>query len=133
MTWDTVGIILGDNPAGRFCIKRLSSNEFFQISQFFGGNDIRQKGEIQTFGLQWVHQVPPLVIRPDLPIRKFLRRVRGLLTVMFLKRVCKSIFFQSNKCTGCKGKDGTEVANSLMVFNLLKIIDPFQDKKHLRA
>ena len=45
----------------------------------------------------------------------------------------ESIFFQSNKFTACKVKDEKEVANSLMAFNLLKIIRPFQGKKNLRT
>ena len=65
----------------------------------------------------------------DLPIKKTLRRVLGLLTVMILKRVSQSIFFQSNKFTGRKVNDEEEVANYLIVFNLLKIINPFQGKK----
>ena len=65
----------------------------------------------------------------DLPIKKTLRRVLGLLTVMILKRVSQSIFFQSNKFTGRKVNDEEEVANYLIVFNLLKIIHPFQGKK----
>ena len=58
-------------------------------------------------------------------------RVLGLFAVMILKRMSESIFFQSNKSTACKVKDEKEVANSLMVFNLLKIIHPFQGKKHI--
>ena len=46
---------------------------------------------------------PPLVGHPDLPIKKTLRRV--LDTVMILKRVNESIFFQINKFTACKFKD----------------------------
>ena len=65
----------------------------------------------------------------DLSIKKNLRRVLGLLTVMILKRVSQSIFFQSNKFTGRKVNDEEEVANYLIVFNLLKIICPFQGKK----
>ena len=74
---------------------------------------------------------PPLVRHPDLPIRKTLKRVLDSLTVMILKRVSESIFFQINKFTACKFTK--EVANSLMAFNLLKIIHPFQGKKHLRT
>ena len=55
------------------------------------------------------------------------------ITVMILKRVSESIFFQINKFTACKVKDQKEVENSLMAFNLLKIIYPFQGKKHLRT
>ena len=71
-------------------------------------------------------QFPRLVGYPDLPMRKTLRVV-GLLTVM--------IFFQSKKFTACKIKDEKEetIFYFLMVFNLLKIIHPFESKKHLRT
>ena len=76
---------------------------------------------------------PPLVGHPDLPIRKIMRRVLDLLTVMILKRVSESIFFPINKFTACKFKDKKEVVNSLMAFILLKITHPFQGNKHLRT
>ena len=60
------------------------------------------------------------------PIRKTLRIVLVLLTVVALKIVSESIYFQSNIFIGWKVKDGKEVAQSLMVLNLLKIIHPFQ-------
>ena len=43
------------------------------------------------------------------------------------------IFFQSNIFTACKVRDVKEVAKFLMVFNLRKIIHPFQNKKYLRT
>ena len=69
-------------------------------------------------------QFPLLVGYPDLPMRKTLRVV-GLLTAM--------IFFQS-KFTACKIKDEKEktIFYFLMVFNLLKIIHPFESKNHLK-
>lgn len=69
----------------------------------------------------------------DLHIRKTLGNVLGLLNVIILKRVSETVFFQSNRFTAGKVKDGKEVANSLMVFDLLKIIHPFQGKNHLRT
>ena len=75
----------------------------------------------------------PLVRHPDPPITKTLRRVLGPLTVMILKRMSESVYFQSNKFTACKIKDEKDVANSFMTFNLPKIIHPFQVKKHLRT
>ena len=78
-------------------------------------------------------QFRPLVRHSDLPIRKSLRRVFGLLIAMILTRVSESVFFQTNKFTACKIKDGKEAANSLMVFHLLNNIHPFQGKKHLRT
>ena len=67
-------------------------------------------------------QFPRLVGYPDLPMRKTLRVV-GLLTVM--------IFFQSKKFTACKIKDEKEetIFYFLMLFNLLKIIHPFESKE----
>ena len=56
-----------------------------------------------------------------------------LLTVMILKRLSEIIFFPRTKFRACKVKDGKEMANSLMKFNLLKIIHQFQGKKHLRT
>ena len=79
------------------------------------------------------HQFPPLVGHLDLPITKTLARVLSLPTVMILKRSNESIFFQSNKFTACMVKDEKQVANTLMAFNILKILHPFQCKKHLRT
>ena len=63
---------------------------------------------------------------PDLPMRKTLMVV-GLLAVM--------IFFQSKKFTACKVKDEKEetIFYFLIVFNLLKIIHPFESKNHLKT
>ena len=97
-------------------------------TQFFIGGDIQQKMRVQTFWLAGrPSKVPTLVGYPDLPIRKTLRRVLDSLTIMILKRVSESIFFQINKFTACKFTK--EVANSLLAFNLLKIIHPFQGKE----
>ena len=70
---------------------------------------------------------------PDLPIKKTLRRVLDLLTVMIFKRVSESIIFQINIFRACKFKDEGQVANSSTAFNLLKIIHPFEGKKHLKT
>ena len=67
------------------------------------------------------------------PSRKTLRRVIGLLTVMFLQRESESIFFQSRKFTECNIKDRNEVKSYLMVFDLLKITHGFYGKKQLRT
>ena len=75
--------------------------------------------------LKAIRDLYPFVGHPDLTIKKTLRRVLGLLTVMIFKSVIESIFFQSNKFSACKIKDEKEVANCLMLFNLLKIINPF--------
>ena len=71
-------------------------------------------------------QFPRIVGYPDLPMRKILRVV-GLLTVMIL--------FQSKKFTACKIKDekAETIFYFLIVFNLLKIIYPFESQKHLKT
>ena len=71
-------------------------------------------------------QSPRFVGYPDPPMSKTQRMV-GLLAIM--------IFFQSKKFTACKIKDEKEekIFYFLMVFNLLKIIHPFESKKHLRT
>ena len=104
-------------------------------TKVFGRELSSRRGKFQTFGLAWraTLQFLSLVGHLDLPMRKTLRSVLGLLTIMILKRVSDSIFFQSNKFTACKVKDEKVVANSLMTFNLGKIIHSFQSKKHFRT
>ena len=90
--------------------------------------------EGESLNFQTCRQTPPPphfshLVRhpdPDLHIGKALRVV-GLLTVM--------IFFQSKKFTACKIKDEKEetIFYFLIVFNLLKIIQSFESKKHLRT
>ena len=87
------------------------------------------QGDIFWWGIQ---KLFCLVEHPDLLIRKSLRWVLVLLTVMILKIVIESIFFQNTKFIAYTFKDEKEVANSLMAFNLLKIIHPFQGKKHFK-
>ena len=102
---------------------------------FLLGGVSNRKGKFKLFGFQREPppQFCPLVGHPDLSIKKTLAKVLGLLTVMISNRLSESIFFQSNKLLACKIKDENEVANSLMAFNLLKIIHPFQGKKHLKT
>ena len=57
-----------------------------RMTQFFGGDDIQQKRKVQTFWLsERPLKLPLLVGHSDLPIRKTLRRMLDLLTVMILK------------------------------------------------
>ena len=55
--------------------------------------------------------------------------LKAMLTVMILKKENESIFFQNNRLTACNVKDEKDVTNSLMVFNLLKIVHSFRCKK----
>ena len=77
--------------------------------------DIQQNGEVQNFGHEGgAPTVHPLVRNPDPSIRNTLRSVFDLLTVIILKRVReREYFFQSNKFTAFKIKDGKEVAKSM--------------------
>ena len=102
-------------------------------SIFWWGVISNRREKFKRLACRATHKFPPLVGHPDLPIRKTFRRVLDPLTVMILKRVTESVFFQINKFTACKFKDKKEVANSLMAFNLLKIIHSFQGKEYLRT
>ena len=100
----------------------------YEISQYviFLSN---RRGKFKLLDLQGdppAPQFPRLMGYLDLPMKKN-RRLVGLLTVM--------IFFQRKKITACKIKDEKEETffYFLMVFNLLKIIHPFESKKHLRT
>ena len=57
-----------------------------------------------------------------LDIQNKLAKMKQTQPLMILKTVNESIFFQINKFTACKFKDRKDVANSLMTFNLLKVI-----------
>ena len=88
-----------DKFFGKICLKTIRdiffSDMWSAISGGTGwlkvlvGGDVQQKGKVQTFGLAGKppSQFPPLVGHFDLPIKKTLKRVLGLFTVMILKRV----------------------------------------------
>ena len=113
------------------CLKAIRNTFFVPIcgiSQYviFLSN---RRGKFKLLDLQGdppPPQFPRLVGYPDLPMRKTLKVV-GLLTVM--------IFFQSKHFTACKVKDEKveTIFYFLMTFNLLKIIHPFESKKHFRT
>ena len=96
-----------------------------EISQYAISNIYPTEGESLNFYVcreTPPPQFPSLVGHLNLPMRKTLRVV-GLLTVMIL--------FQSIKFTACKTKDEKEeiIFYFFMLFNLLKIIHPFESKK----
>ena len=116
------------HAAGKIFVKtylKAIRDTFFSQYVIFLSN---RRGKLKLLGLQGdpPPHFPRLVGHPDLPMWKTLRVV-GLLTVM--------IFFQSKKFTACKIKDEKDetIFCILMVFNLLKIIHPFEGKKHLRT
>ena len=73
--------------------------------------------------------VLPLFANTDPPIKNTLKSVLGLTSVIILKSVRESIFFQSNTFPACKVEDEKEVAQSLIMFNQRKIFYPFQSIK----
>ena len=121
------------HPAGKSFVKNYlkAIRDFFPICRIskyviFLSN---RRGKFKLLGLQGdppLLQFLYLVGYLDLPMRKTLRVV-CLLTVM--------IFFQRKKIRACKFKDEKEdtIFYFLMVFNLLKIIHPFESEKHLRT
>ena len=102
----------------KICLKAIRN--FFPGLNFLVGGYLTEGESSNFLACRETPIFPPVVGHPDLPIRKTLRRVLDPLTVMILKRVSESIFFQINKFTACKFTK--EMANSLMAFNLLKII-----------
>ena len=91
--------------------------------------------KVQNFGHTVGEPSPvrPLVANPDAPIKNNLRSVLGLITVIILKSMKESFFFQRNTFTACNVRDGKEVTKSLMIFNLCKIIHSLQSKKDLKT
>ena len=91
--------------------------------------------KVQNFGHEWGEPSPvrPLVANPDAPIKNNLRSVLGLITVIILKSAKESILFQRNTFTAYNVRNGKEVAKSLMIFNLCKIIHSLQSKKDLKT
>ena len=105
---------------GKICLKAIRDTFFSKMwsviregtegLNFLVGVTSNRRGKFKLLGLQGESpQFPPLVGQPDLTIRKTLRKVLGLLTVMILKRVNESIYFQSNKFTASEVKDEKEV------------------------
>ena len=97
---------------GKSCLKAIRDTFFCNMWSvirrgperlIFLVGDIKQEKKVQTFGFAGrpppppPPHLPPLVGHPDLPIRKTLRRVLVLLTVMILKRVSESSFFLKAK------------------------------------
>ena len=113
-------------------IQAIRDTFFANISFFWTMHNTKESFKLLRLSPSLLH-FRPKVEHPDLPMRQILRKVLFLLTVIILKGVSESIFFQSDNVTTCKFKDGKEVVNSLMVFNLLNIIHPFKSKIHLRT
>ena len=114
------------------CLKAIRNTFFVPIcgiSQYviFLSN---RRGKFKLLGLQGD---PPPSLVPSLCGASWSLHEENPLKVIGLLIVM--IFFQSQKSTVCKVKDEKEetVFYFLMVFNLLKIIDPFESKKHLRT
>ena len=87
---------------------------------------IQKKSDVQNFGheggeLALVH---PLVANSDLLIKNAMERALSVIDVRNFKKVRQSIFFQSSRFTACKVRDRKLVAQSLMAFNLRKVIHP---------
>ena len=86
--------------AGKICLKAISDTSYVErgtgVLNFLVGDDMKQMGKLQNFGLATKHPSPQfsvLVRHPDLPSRKTLRRVFGLFTVIILKSKSEHIFF----------------------------------------
>ena len=121
----------------KICLKAVRDTLFSNMCSVEGegrltGGNIQQIEKVQTFSLaRGLPEFPPLVWHPNLSIRKIEECLVYLL--QWFEKSEWEHFFQSNKFTAWKVKDEKEVANSLMKFNLLKIIHPLQGKRHWRT
>ena len=113
-----------------FSICGLCSGQGRRNSIFEWG-DIQRRGKFTFLGLQGDLPIPSLSGTSWSPHKE--NPDEGAWSVYcddFEKRVFS---LKSNTFTAFKVKHEKEVPNILMVFNLLKIIHPFQVKKHLRT
>ena len=89
---------------------------------------IQKKSDVQNFGHEGREfvLVHPLVANSDLLIKNAIERALSVIAVRNFKKVREreSIFFQSSRFTACKVRDRKLVAQSLMAFNLRKVIHP---------
>ena len=87
---------------------------------------IQKKSDVQNFGHEGREfvLVHPLVANSDLLIKNAMERALSVIAVRNFKKVRESIFFQSSRFTACKVRDRKLVAQSLMAFNLRKVIHP---------
>ena len=127
---------------GKMCLKTIRGTFLQYVVCNQGRDRVRHEGKWEDRNFWWGMTSNGRVRFKILvwalcwsPIKTILRSVVGVNAVIIWKRVCvrEYIFFQSNKVTACKVRDGKEVAKSLMVFNLRKIIHPLQNKKYLRT
>ena len=119
---------------GKICLKAITDT-FFQYGVWDQAVDrVEHEGKRQDSFFWWGWYpvgggVLPLFANPDPPIKNTLKSVLGLTSVIILKSVRESIFFQSNTFPACKVEDEKEVAKSLIMFNQRKIFYPFQSIK----
>ena len=123
----------------KICLKAIKDTFFYELrherkgkSPIFWLGWHLTESEVQNFGhvRMWTLLSPSLCCKSLSPSKIILSGVFGLITVIILKRVMESIFFQNNKFIVCKFRDGKKLAKYLMVFNLYKINHSFQSTKY---
>ena len=115
-------------------------NYFYKICPFFSCDQERdreiqffveiisnRKGKLNFWACKETPKFPTLVGHPNLAIR----RMVDLLTEWFWKEWVRVFSFKATNLQHVRLRI-KNVANPLMAFNLLRIIHPFQSKKHLR-
>ena len=129
-----------DKIFGKICRKAIRDTFFFNVvyvqdrdegTRFLSGVISNRRGKFTFLGLQGDLPIPSLSGTSWSPHKE--NPDEGAWSVYcddFEKRVFS---LKSNTFTAFKVKHEKEVPNILMVFNLLKIIHPFQVKKHLRT
>ena len=130
-----------DKIFGKICLKAIRDVFFAICDESRDGVRHEGKGEdsILGWGVTSRRQVRFKILdMSESPIRIPYKKhpedcARPEYCINFGKSVREYIFYQSNKFTACKVRDGKGAAKFLMLFNLRKIIHPFKNKKYLRA
>ena len=119
----------------KICLKAIRDILYFYCDQerdrgiqFFGEIISNRKRKLNFWACKETPKLPSLVGHPNLHIR----RMVGLLTEWFWKEWVRVFSFKATNLQHVRLRM-KKVATSLIAFNLLRIIHPFQSKKHLRT
>ena len=122
---------------GKIYLKTIRDIFFRYLVCNQGKDGVRYEGKrddsIYWWGASEPSPVPPVVANPDPPWKYPEECPWSDYCNNFEKSERGSSFLQSNKFTACEVRNWKEVAKSLMVFILHKVIHPFQSKKYLRT
>ena len=102
-------------------------------NQFFGGGDIQQKGKVQTFGHKGGTHSLSLCGKSWSAHKEHPEECAWSTNYNDFEMSERVFSFKATNLEHVRLKEEKEVAKFLMVFNLRKIIHPFQGEKYLRT